>query len=150
MWGMGGGFNAKDFRAALAILPRDSAILRRSTEMQMGRLSTHVLDTAHGRPGAGMQFALYRLQGEGREVIAEGVTTKDGRAPADLLSETDYRPGRYQLVYQVAAYFRALGVTLPEPPFLEEVTLSFGLGEEAHYHVPLLVSPFGYTTYRGS
>jgi len=119
-------------------------------EMQMGRLSTHVLDTAHGRPGAGMEFALFRLGGEGRELVAEGVTTVDGRAPWDLLDETSYRPGRYQLVYQVAAYFRTQGVNLPEPPFLDEVTLSFSLGQDAHYHVPLLVSPFGYTTYRGS
>jgi len=116
----------------------------------MSRLSTHVLDTAHGRPGAGMGFALYRLEGGGWEKIAEGVTTADGRAPGELLPEASYRPGTYQLVYQVAAYFRAQGVSLPEPPFLDEVTLSFSLGQDAHYHVPLLVSPFGYTTYRGS
>jgi 5-hydroxyisourate hydrolase len=116
----------------------------------MSRLSTHVLDTAHGRPGAGMAFTLYRLEGEGRAKITEGVTDADGRAPHALLDEASFRPGRYQLVYQVAAYFRAQGVTLPEPPFLDEVTLSFGLGGAPHYHVPLLVSPFGYTTYRGS
>lgn len=97
-----------------------------------------------------MGFSLYRLDGAAREKLAGGVTTADGRAPGDLLPEPDYRPGRYQLVYQVAAYFRAQGVALPEPAFLDEVTLSFGLGDEAHYHVPLLVSPFGYTTYRGS
>jgi len=116
----------------------------------MGRLSTHVLDTSRGKPGAGMAFALYRLDGEAREKVAEGVTTIDGRAPQALLEGEGFRPGRYQLVYQVAAYFRALGVALPEPPFLDEVTLSFGLGEDGHYHVPLLISPFGYTTYRGS
>lgn len=116
----------------------------------MGRLSTHVLDTAHGRPGAGMRFALFRLDGEGREKLAEGVTNADGRADAPLLEGPGFRTGRYQLVYQVADYFRAQGVTLPEPPFLDEVTLGFGLGEDRHYHVPLLVSPFGYTTYRGS
>ncbi|WP_431302656.1 hydroxyisourate hydrolase [Sediminicoccus sp. BL-A-41-H5] len=116
----------------------------------MSRLSTHVLDTAHGRPGAGMAFTLYRIEGEARVKLAEGVTTADGRAPGELLPEASYRPGRYQLVYQVAAYFRAQGVTLPEPPFLDEVTLSFGLANDAHYHVPLLVSPFGYTSYRGS
>lgn len=116
----------------------------------MSRLSTHVLDTAHGRPGAGMGFSLYRLEGEARVKLAECVTTADGRAPGELLPEATYKPGRYQLVYQVAAYFRARGVTLPEPPFLDEVTLSFGLADEAHYHVPLLVSPFGYTSYRGS
>lgn len=116
----------------------------------MSRLSTHVLDTAHGRPGSGMRFALYRLEGEVREKLAEGLTTADGRSPAPLLEGEGYRPGRYQLVFQVAAYFRTQGVNLPEPPFLDEVTLSFGLGDDAHYHVPLLVSPFGYTTYRGS
>ena len=116
----------------------------------MSRLSTHVLDTAHGRPAAGMHFTLYRLEGEARTKVIEGVTNADGRAPAPLLDEASFRAGRYQLVYQVAAYFRAQGVALPEPPFLDEVTLSFGLGDAPHYHVPLLVSPFGYTTYRGS
>lgn len=116
----------------------------------MSRLSTHVLDTAHGRPGAGMGFCLYRLDGDLPEKLTEGVTNADGRAPGELLPEAQYRPGRYQLVFRVAAYFRAQGVTLPEPPFLDEVTLSFGLGDAAHYHVPLLVSPFGYTSYRGS
>ena len=116
----------------------------------MGRLSTHVLDTTHGRPGAGMRFALYRVEGEVRTRLAEGETDADGRAAQPLLEGEAFRPGRYQLVYQVAAYFRGRGVALPEPPFLDEVTLSFGLGDAAHYHVPLLVSPFGYTTYRGS
>jgi 5-hydroxyisourate hydrolase len=116
----------------------------------MGRLSTHVLDTSRGRPGAGMRYALYKVEETGRVKLAEGTTTADGRAEAPLLEGDAFRPGRYMLVYQVAAYFRALGVALPEPPFLDEVTLSFGLGEDGHYHVPLLVSPFGYTTYRGS
>ena len=116
----------------------------------MGRLSTHVLDTMHGRPGAGMRYALYRLDGERRERLADGATNVDGRAEAPLLEGDAFRPGRYQLVYQVAAYFRGQGVALPEPAFLDEVTLAFGLGEAPHYHVPLLVSPFGYTTYRGS
>lgn len=116
----------------------------------MDRLSTHVLDTAQGRPGAGMGYALYRWEGEVRVLLAEGITNADGRAPAGLLPEAGYRPGRYQLVYRVADYFRAEGFDLPDPPFLDEVTLSFGLGAEAHYHVPLLVSPFSYTSYRGS
>ncbi|MCX8132943.1 MAG: hydroxyisourate hydrolase [Roseococcus sp.] len=116
----------------------------------MGRLSTHVLDTSRGRPAAGMRFALYRLEGEARVKLAEGATNEDGRAPRPLLEGEAFRPGRYLLVYQVAEYFRALGVALPDPPFLDEVTLSFGMAEDGHYHVPLLVSPFGYTTYRGS
>ncbi|WP_027284789.1 hydroxyisourate hydrolase [Rubritepida flocculans] len=116
----------------------------------MGRLSTHVLDTSRGRPGAGMAFALYRVEGEARVKLAEGVTNEDGRAPKPLLEGEAFRPGRYMLVFRVAAYFRALGVALPDPPFLDEVTLCFGMAEDGHYHVPLLVSPFGYTTYRGS
>ena len=116
----------------------------------MGRLSTHVLDTTHGRPGAGMRFTLYRVEGERREKLAEGATDTDGRAAQPLLEGAAFRPGRYQLVYQVADYFRGRGVALPEPPFLDEVTLAFGLADAPHYHVPLLVSPFGYTTYRGS
>lgn len=116
----------------------------------MDRLSTHVLDTAQGRPGAGMGYSLFRLEGEERVLLAEGITTADGRAPAGLLPEASYRPGRYQLVYRVADYFRAEGFDLPEPPFLDLVTLSFGLGSDAHYHVPLLVAPYSYTTYRGS
>jgi 5-hydroxyisourate hydrolase len=115
-----------------------------------GRLSTHVLDTSRGRPAAGMRFALFYVEGGGRERVAEGATTADGRAPAPLLEDSSFRPGRYELVYSVADYFRALGVQLPDPPFLGEVTLAFGLAEDGHYHVPLLVSPFGYTTYRGS
>jgi 5-hydroxyisourate hydrolase len=116
----------------------------------MGRLSTHVLDTSRGRPGAGMRFTLYRIEGEARVKLAEGMTNPDGRAPKPLLEGEAFQPGRYMLVYQVAAYFRALGMSLPEPPFLDEVTLSFGMTEDGHYHVPLLVSPYGYTTYRGS
>ncbi|MCU0888226.1 MAG: hydroxyisourate hydrolase [Rubritepida sp.] len=116
----------------------------------MGRLSTHVLDTSRGKPGAGMRYTLYRLDGEARVKLAEGTTTADGRAEKPLLEGAEFRAGRYQLVYQVAAYFRALGVALADPPFLDEVTLAFGLGEDGHYHVPLLVAPYGYTTYRGS
>jgi 5-hydroxyisourate hydrolase len=115
-----------------------------------GRLSTHVLDTSRGQPAAGMRFTLYRIENGARERVAEGATTADGRAPAPLLQGEGYRPGRYELVYHVADYFRALGVALADPPFLDEVTLAFGLGQDGHYHVPLLVSPFGYTTYRGS
>lgn len=115
-------------------------------------LSTHVLDTAHGRPGAGMAYALYRIGADGtREALKSGRTDADGRAAGGLLSQEELRRGRYELVFQVAEYFHALGAALPEPPFLDAVTLAFGIAEEtAHYHVPLLVSPFGYTTYRGS
>lgn len=114
----------------------------------MGRLSTHVLDTAHGCPAAGMHFALFR---EGsREAIITGSTNADGRSDAPLLSG-ELEPGRYTLVFDVAPYFRSRGLTLPEPPFLDQVSLAFGISDPAgHYHVPLLVSPWAYSTYRGS
>lgn len=115
----------------------------------MGRLSTHVLDTAHGRPAAGMGYALHRVEGQARHKLAQGVTNADGRTDAPLLAGDSFAPGRYELSFEVAAYFRAQGVTLPEPAFLDVVTLTFGMSE-GHYHVPLLVSPYGYSTYRGS
>ncbi|MES2989053.1 MAG: hydroxyisourate hydrolase [Pseudomonadota bacterium] len=108
-------------------------------------LSTHVLDTMHGRPAAGMAVALSGPNGE----IARGVTNTDGRCP-DLLPGA-LTAGKYALRFSVAAYFRAQGVELPEPPFLDEVTIDFGIvNDGGHYHVPLLVSPFSYSTYRGS
>lgn len=109
-------------------------------------LSTHVLDTAHGRPAAGMRIA---LSDEAGRVLAERVTNKDGRLDTPILPD-GASPGIYELRFFVAEYFRAQGVTLPEPAFLDEVPIRFGMAERAHYHVPLLVSPYGYSTYRGS
>jgi 5-hydroxyisourate hydrolase len=111
----------------------------------MTSLSTHVLDTAHGRPAEGVPVQLWR----GNVLMFEGVTNADGRCPA--LHEQPVGPGGWRLVLAVADYFRARGVALPDPPFLDHVTIDFGLAEPGgHYHVPLLVSPFGYSTYRGS
>ncbi|MEE7548009.1 hydroxyisourate hydrolase [Xanthomonas sp. Kuri4-1] len=110
----------------------------------MSSLSTHVLDTAHGCPAQGVALRLYA----GDTLLHEGVTDADGRCPA--LKALALAPGRYRLVFAVAAYFRARGSALPEPPFLDEVALAFGIADDGHYHVPLLVSPFGYSTYRGS
>ncbi|RYD45885.1 MAG: hydroxyisourate hydrolase [Sphingomonadales bacterium] len=111
----------------------------------MNTLSTHVLDTMHGRPAAGLALVLNGPHGE----VARGVTNHDGRCP-ELIPEA-LAPGRYALRFSVAAYFRGLGVELPEPPFLDEVTIDFGIATDGgHYHVPLLVSPYGYSTYRGS
>jgi len=111
----------------------------------MNSLSTHVLDTMHGRPAAGMKLVLTGSHGE----VAQGATNNDGRCPG--LVGGELAPGRYALTFSVAAYFRALGVDLPDPPFLDEVTVDFGIAAGGgHYHVPLLVSPFAYSTYRGS
>ena len=117
----------------------------------MGHLSTHVLDTMHGRPAAGMAVTLQRVDGERAETIKSLALNADGRADAPLLDAAAMAAGRYRLRFGVAAYFRALGVALPEPPFLDEVQLDFGIADaDGHYHVPLLVSPWSYSTYRGS
>ena len=112
----------------------------------------HILDTAQGRPGAGIAFALFRLDGPmGREEVHRGVTNHDGRTEAWLLAQDELRVGRYEILYQVGAYFTAAGFALQDPPFIDEVCLRFNIADvAAHYHVPLLVSPYGYTTYRGS
>jgi 5-hydroxyisourate hydrolase len=116
----------------------------------MGRLTTHVLDTARGVPAAGMKVELYALAG-GRKLVASAVTNANGRTDAPLLDGAALAAGNYELVFSVGAYFRAAGVTLPEPAFLDEVPLRFGIADAgAHYHVPLLCSPWSYSTYRGS
>jgi len=117
----------------------------------MGKLTTHVLDTANGCPAAGMAVSLYRLDGAAPTLLKQITLNHDGRADAPLLADATFVPGRYRLVFGVAAYFRALGTTLADPPFLDEVPLDFGLAVVGqHYHVPLLASPFAYSTYRGS
>jgi 5-hydroxyisourate hydrolase len=120
----------------------------------MGRLTTHVLDTTSGGPAAGMAVSLWRLDalaGGEPQRLAQITLNHDGRADAPLLEGAAMQSGRYRLVFAVAAYFRARGITLPEPPFLDEVPLDFGLADpQAHYHVPLLASPWAYSTYRGS
>ncbi|MGA0610196.1 hydroxyisourate hydrolase [Caldimonas sp. KR1-144] len=117
----------------------------------MGKLTTHVLDTMHGSPAAGMAVALYRLGANGAEPVKTLTLNQDGRADAPLLEGAALLPGRYRLVFSVGSYFRARGAALPEPPFLDEVPLDFGIADaSAHYHVPLLASPWAYSTYRGS
>jgi len=117
---------------------------------QRGRLTTHVLDTASGRPAEGLKIALYRKDGAARELLKEVVTNDDGRCDAPLLEGEAFQPGQYELVFYAGDYLRRSGAALPEPLFLDEVPICFGMAENAHYHVPLLLSPFGYSTYRGS
>jgi 5-hydroxyisourate hydrolase len=115
-----------------------------------GRLTTHVLDTATGRPAAGLAIELYRLDGEGRTHLKSVTTNADGRCDAPLLEGEAFRAGQYELVFKAGDYLRGNGVSLPDPAFLDEVPIRFGMAEQAHYHVPLLISPYGYSTYRGS
>ena len=118
----------------------------------MGHLSTHVLDTMHGCPAAGMAVELHRVSGGNAALVSSLVLNDDGRSAAGpLLDAATMSAGRYRLVFAVAAYFRRRGVALPEPPFIDVVQLDFGIADAAgHYHVPLLVSPWSYSTYRGS
>lgn len=117
----------------------------------MGKLTTHVLDTMNGCPAAGMSVGLYRIDAGAAVLLKQLGLDDDGRADQPLLADAALRPGRYRLVFGVAAYFRARGVPLPEPAFLDEVPLDFGIADASlHYHVPLLVSPWSYATYRGS
>jgi len=116
----------------------------------MGRLTTHVLDTAHGKPGGGIAVAVFRLDGERREV-ARAVTNDDGRCDRPLLEGAALERGRYEILFAAGDYFRAQGLALGEPLFVDEVVLRFGIADPGqHYHVPLLVSPWSYSTYRGS
>ena len=117
----------------------------------MGKLTTHVLDTAHGRPGAGIALALYRIEGDARHALGRFTTNADGRCDAPLLEGAALAAGTYELEFRVGDYYTALGVPLPQPHFLDVVTLRFGIADAAaHWHEPLLVSPYGYSTYRGS
>lgn len=118
----------------------------------MGHLSTHVLDTANGCPAAGLRVTLQRLDAAGvATTVKQVVLNADGRADAPLLAAAEMAAGRWRLLFEVAPYFRARGTVLADPPFLDTVPLDFGIAEvNGHYHVPLLVSPYSYSTYRGS
>jgi 5-hydroxyisourate hydrolase len=117
----------------------------------MARLSTHVLDTARGIPAAGMDVDLHALRGTDRVLVTSIVTNADGRTDAPLLSGDRIEPGVYELTFQAGDYFRRTGAVVSDPPFLDRVVIRFGIADAAgHYHVPLLLSPYGYSTYRGS
>lgn len=118
----------------------------------MGRLSTHVLDTANGRPAVGMKIELFRVEAGGARTLVKSVVTNgDGRTDAPLLIDAAFVVGTYELVFEVASYFRGKGSATADPPFLSTVPIRFGIADaDGHYHVPLLVSPWSYSTYRGS
>jgi 5-hydroxyisourate hydrolase len=122
----------------------------------MGKLSTHILDLAHGKPAGGMQIELYRIDaGNGepasRHLLKHETSNADGRTASPLLEGDTLLPGCYELVFAAGDYFAAIGVELPTPRFVDRVTLAFGVADASqNYHVPLLVSPWAYSTYRGS
>ena len=118
---------------------------------EMGRLTTHVLDTMRGGPAAGLGVVLHRMHGSVAVALKSLTLNADGRADGPLLEDAALVAGRYRLVFAVGRYFAQAGVPLPDPPFLDDVPVDFGIADpQAHYHVPLLVSPWSYSTYRGS
>ncbi|MEM9796134.1 MAG: hydroxyisourate hydrolase [Pseudomonadota bacterium] len=115
-----------------------------------GYLTTHVLDTARGQPAAGLAITLYRVSGNSHRKIAEAVTNEDGRTDGPILPEGKFKPGSYELIFHAGAWLRSEGLAEGDILFLGDIPIRFGLAEDAHYHVPLLLSPYGYSTYRGS
>lgn len=116
-----------------------------------GRLTTHVLDTARGQPAAGVKVMLYRVSGNSHKKIAETTTNADGRTDAPMLAGASLKEGTYELVFCAGDYLRASGQAGEGIVFLDEIPIRFGVSDaQAHYHVPLLISPFAYSTYRGS
>ena len=118
--------------------------------MANGFLTTHVLDTARGCPAEGIKIALYRVSGNSHRKIAETVTNADGRTDAPILPKEKFKTGSYELIFFAGDYLRANGLAATEPLFLDQVPIRFGMSEDDHYHVPLLLSPHGMSTYRGS
>lgn len=116
----------------------------------MARLSTHVLDTAHGTPARGVRIELHMLEDGVRRHVASARTNADGRTDSPLLAGDRIEVGIYELTFDAAEYFRGAGVVLPAPPFLDRIVVRFGIADPAaNYHVPLLIAPYGYSTYRG-
>ncbi len=120
--------------------------------MNAGRLTTHVLDTTGGKPAAGLEIELFAISETGERTLLRRVRTNaDGRVDGPLLVGEDYRPGHYELLFRAGDYLRAQGVALEDPAFLDLVPIRFGIADAgSHLHVPLLLSPYGYSTYRGS
>ncbi|MBE9009992.1 hydroxyisourate hydrolase [Pseudanabaenaceae cyanobacterium LEGE 13415] len=117
----------------------------------MGKLTTHVLDTAHGCPAANLQIELWLIDSDQRTHLKTVTTNSDGRTDSPMLNESEIKIGTYELVFAIGDYFAAKSTTMTEPRFLDRVPIRFGISDvNAHYHVPLLASPWSYSTYRGS
>ena len=117
----------------------------------VGKLSTHVLDITQGKPGAGVKIALYSVTAAGRSLLKSAVTNQDGRVDVPLLQGEEMQAGQYELVFSAGDYFASQGIDLPSPRFVDRVTLAFGIAHaDQNYHEPLVVSPWSYSTYRGS
>lgn len=117
----------------------------------MGKLSTHVLDVSIGKPGQGVSLQLFRLVNGAKILLKSACTNQDGRCDGPLLEGDALQVGRYELVFAAGQYFAAQGMSLPEPSFLDEITIAFGIADASqNYHVPLVMSPWAYSTYRGS
>jgi 5-hydroxyisourate hydrolase len=120
-------------------------------ELAMGRLTTHVLDTARGVPAANLDIDLYKIVDSSEQKIKSVSTNIDGRCDKPLLEGGSFKPGKYKLIFHATPYLEEQGDVLPKTPFLDQVVIAFGIDDaEQHYHVPLLLSAYGYSTYRGS
>jgi 5-hydroxyisourate hydrolase len=130
--------------------PTGHAMMRKTGDI-MGKLTTHVLDTARGKPAAGVAIWLYRINGDARDMLAQVVTNADGRTDGPMLQGDDLTSGQYELLFHAGDYLRATGQAAGDVLFLDQIPIRFGIPDAgAHYHVPLLISPFAYSTYRGS
>lgn len=126
-------------------------VTKKERAMATGYLTTHVLDTARGLPAAGLKIVLYRRTGDTFVQVAQTITNADGRTDSPILPKEQFQPGTYELEFHAGDYLRAQGLAADEPLFLDVIPLRFGMSDpEAHYHVPLLLSPYSYSTYRGS
>jgi 5-hydroxyisourate hydrolase len=135
--------------ASFLILGQNDPIKQEAQPMT-GYLTTHVLDTARGCPAAGLEIELFRIEGESRTLLKTLTTNDDGRTDEQILPADAFAIGEYELVFHAGAYLDATGTPPESPRFLNVIPIRFGMSEAAHYHVPLLLSPFGYSTYRGS
>jgi 5-hydroxyisourate hydrolase len=143
--------NRRGALAGGASLLTFAAAARRSAHAAAPGLTTHMLDVANGKPAEGVVIDFSVLDGDGYKAIRMVHTNADGRNVEPLLTAETMKVGQYQLVFHIAEYFTRLGTTLPDPPFLDKAVIQFGIADaSSHYHVPLLASPWTYTTYRGS